>query len=91
MVYNKCDALSEIPPDEQNSIYISAKKDIGIDRLLAEVERMLKPRMRRIVVKMGYQEGARFAELKRHAENMEIEYAEDGMIIHADLPEGVNI
>ncbi len=91
MVYNKCDALKEIPEDEQNSIYISAKKDIGIDRLLAEVENMLKPKMRRIVVKMGYQEGARFAELKRYAENMEIEYAEDGMIIHAELPEGVNI
>ena len=91
MVYNKCDALKEIPEDELNSIYISAKKDIGIDRLLAEVENMLKPKMRRIVVKMGYQEGARFAELKRYAENMEIEYAEDGMIIHAELPEGVNI
>lgn len=89
-VYNKCDRISELP-QERDSVCISAKQGIGIDTLLETVAQKLKPQMRKIVLKLGYQEGARFAELKRHAESMEIEYAEDGMVIHAELPEGIEI
>ena len=91
MVYNKCDRVSEPPVGEKNSVCISAKKGIGIEELLDTVTQMLKPKMRKIVLKLGYHEGARFAELKRHAENMEIEYVEDGMVIHAELPEDIQI
>ena len=54
--------------------------------LLKRVSELLKPKMRSIVVKLGYNEGARFAELKRVSEDMSVEYTESGMIIRASVP-----
>ncbi len=89
-VMNKCD-VEGVEKPEDGDIYISARTGEGLEKLLEVIEKKLKPAYRRIVIKLGYNEGARFSEIKKHAESMEIEYADDGMIIKAMLPEGVKI
>lgn len=67
-VYNKCDLLKEKPHNEKNTAYISAKSGAGLEELLNAVDEALKPRLKNIVVKLSYSEGARLAAIQAVAE-----------------------
>ncbi len=84
-VYNKCDKTGCFA-QLSGAVCISARTGEGTEMLLKRVSELLKPKMRSIVVKLGYNEGARFAELKRVSEDMSVEYTESGMIIRASVP-----
>lgn len=90
-VYNKCDLLTDTPSNSANTVYISAKKNIGLSDLLSLIDEALKPKLRSVVVKLGYHEGSRLANIQKHASEIDIEYLDDAMIVKAMVPVNVNI
>lgn len=84
-VYNKSD-ITGVFNEDASGIGVSAKTGQGINKLLERVSEMLKPKTKKIVIKLGYAEGARFSKLKSVAEKMDVEYVDDGMIIKAEVP-----
>ncbi len=90
-VYNKCDLLSEVPKNSRSTVYISAKSGAGIDELLAITDEALKPKLKSIVVKLGYHEGARLAGIQKIAEDINIECLDDAMIVKAMVPQDAKI
>ena len=84
-MYNKSD-ITGVFNEDASGIGVSAKTGQGINKLLERVSEMLKPKTKKIVIKLGYAEGARFSKLKSVAEKMDVEYVDDGMIIKAEVP-----
>lgn len=85
-VYNKCDLLKEKPHNEKSTAYISAKSGAGLEELLYAVDEALKPRLKNIVVKLSYSEGARLAAIQAVAEKTDINCKDDCMIVTASVP-----
>ena len=86
-VYNKADLVQDVPENTRSAFCISAKTGQGIPELLAAVEARLQPKMAEVSLKLGYQEGAKLAQLQKYAEKIQVEYEEDGMSVWATLPE----
>ena len=89
-VYNKSDVTGKFY-DDAAGISISAKTGEGIERLLERIALMLKPKTKNMVIKLQYSDGARFSKIKSVADDVQIEYVEDGMIIKAEVPVDFNI
>ena len=87
-VYNKADLCMEeslLPIVRGNRIYLSAKKGIGIERLLEMMEDALKDRFREGEFLFPYSMGAAVSYLNETAVVYSSEYIEDGVKIHAKL------
>ena len=87
-VYNKADLLAELPQQiAPNSYYVSAKTQQGLDQLLEAIDVALRPKLIEVSLKLGYQEGAKLAQLQKYAEQIDIDYQDTCMHIRALLPE----
>ena len=87
-VYNKADLLAELPQQiAPNSYYVSAKTQQGLDQLLEAIDVALRPKLIEVSLKLGYQEGAKLAQLQKYAEQIDIDYQDTCMNIRALLPE----
>ena len=86
-VYNKADLVQDVPENTRSAFCISAKTGQGIPELLAAIEARLQPKMAEVSLKLGYQEGAKLAQLQKCAEEIRVEYEEQGISVWAKLPE----
>ena len=76
-VYNKCDlAFSGALPREKDSVYISAKTDEGIKRLLQAVDEKLDKGTRRVTIHLPYDKAGLLDGLYREAKVENVEYGE---------------
>lgn len=86
-VYNKIDLLGEAAPqNSKDTAFISAKTGEGMQELLEMIESKLLEGMKKINIKLGYDEGAKLAKIKKYAKDIKIEYLENEMVIEAKLP-----
>lgn len=89
-VYNKSDLCMHeegLPKILGNSIYMSAKKKIGIEELLGLMEKTLESYFVECELKIPYNEGGILSYLNDNAVVYETEYKEDGIYIKAKLRE----
>lgn len=86
-VFNKMDKLEETPKNSERAIYISARQKKGLQALLEGVEEALKPKRVRLTLELGYDQGAQLAMLRKHGENLQMEYAPESMRITGEFPE----
>ncbi|MDY0317638.1 MAG: GTPase HflX [Candidatus Izemoplasmatales bacterium] len=86
-VYNKIDLLTDIPvTTTQDSIFVSAKNDENIPRLLEEINRILY-KIIEVSLIVPYDNGNVFSDLKENSKIMEAMYFEDGIHIKAIVNE----
>jgi len=76
-VYNKADAIDFDPVLDTGRFYISAKTGRGIDELLNEIERLLKPALVKAALSIPYTRGDVLNFLQNICENPTIEYLDD--------------
>ena len=87
-VFNKADRLAEPPAQvAPNSCYVSAKTGQGLAELLAAIEAALQEKTVEVSLKLGYQEGAKLAQIQKYAEKLDIDYQDAYMQVRATLPE----
>lgn len=87
-VFNKADRLAEPPAQvAPNSYYVSAKTGQGLAELLAAIEAALQEKTVEVSLKLGYQEGAKLAQIQKYAEKLDIDYQDAYMQVRATLPE----
>ena len=86
-VYNKVDLLQEVPENTRSSFCVSAKTGQGIAELLEAIEMRLQPKMMKVSLSLGYQEGGKLAQIQKYAEQIQVEYLEEEMRVQAVLPE----
>ncbi len=83
-VFNKCDKLSEEPvgkPDYEKNVFISAKKRININELLAAIADTAPGKKRKIRVCIPYSEGSLVNELHSGQKVLSEEYAAEGTVM----------
>ena len=86
-VYNKVDLLQQVPENTRSSFCVSAKTGQGIAELLEAIEMRLQPKMMKVSLSLGYQEGGKLAQIQKYAEQIQVEYLEEEMRVQAVLPE----
>ena len=86
-VFNKIDRLGEIPVikdlQADATVYVSAAKEQGFDRLLALIEEKLREQRVYIETMISYKDTAVLADIRRYGELLEEDYQEDGILIRA--------
>jgi GTP-binding protein HflX len=94
MVWNKTDLVQDravlkerAAQSGEPSVFVSAHTGEGLDALKTEMERLLETRSRRREIKLGYNSYDRLAYLHEQADVVNIEYAEDGIRVSADMPD----
>lgn len=91
-VMNKADrvyplgTLPKVLMDTETRIYLSAKEDVGVDRLLELVKERIYETNKLCKLKIPYTEGALLGEINAKARIVSREYLEDGIYIEADCP-----
>lgn len=77
--YNKADLTDkEIPADEGDLIYISAKKDIGLDLLLEKIYEKIFRNYEKAVFLIPYNKGDIVSHFSENATVLDIKYEENG-------------
>ena len=87
-VFNKCDALVEIPPSamwKDNTVYISARTGMGIDRMLARLVDMIQDGKKRVELLFPYSEQGRVSAVYSYGNVEDIVYGDDGVRVAAVL------
>jgi len=82
-VFNKMDAASDILPRAQDSVRVSAKSGLGMEKLKAAVYTALSAGKRRVTMLIPYGESGRMDELYRDASVESVDYKEDGIVVCA--------
>ncbi len=78
-VYNKSDLTEkEIPEDDGDSIYISAKKDIGLDLLLEKIYEKIFQNYEKAVFLIPYNKGEIVSHFSENASVLDIKHEENG-------------
>ncbi len=85
-VYNKID-LIDLDKLDNNKILISAKRDIGIDRLIESICEKLFEDYIRFKLKIPYSEGKMISNIMENATILDSEYIEDGVIFNIEFSE----
>lgn len=76
-VFNKCDrSIMEIRPHGENIVCISAKTGEGLDELTAAIAKRLDDGVRRVRLRIPYDQGGRLDLLYQQAKVEKVEYAE---------------
>ncbi len=84
-VYNKADLTEkEIPADDGNSIYISAKNDIGLDLLLEKIYDKIFQDYEKAVFLIPYNKGELVSYFNENASVLDIKHEENGTKITAE-------
>lgn len=87
IVMNKCEnlqTLDDLPPD---CICISAKHNIGIAKLKAEILRFYSDRYRDVSLLVPYIKMGDYSRLKQFCDELSSEYREDGLHVRARIAE----
>lgn len=84
-VFNKSD-LSDTPSALTGSVAISAKTGMGIDALLAAIEKKLPIPVQRVVLKIPYAESTLYYRLKKEYPVLKEEFVDDAQIVEFNLP-----
>ena len=85
-VYNKID-LIDLDKLDNNKILISAKRDIGIDRLIESICEKVFEDYIRFKLKIPYTEGKMISNIMENATILDSEYIEDGVIFNIEFSE----
>ena len=85
-VYNKID-LIDLDKLDNNKILISAKRDIGIDRLIESICEKVFEDYIRFKLKIPYSEGKMISNIMENATILDSEYIEDGVILNIECGE----
>lgn len=85
-VYNKID-LIDLDKLDNNKILISAKRDIGIDRLIESICEKVFEDYIRFKLKIPYSEGKTISNIMENATILDSEYIEDGVIFNIEFSE----
>ena len=88
VAFNKIDLLAEgeaVPLIPEKSFSISAKKEIGIDELLEAVSGVIYSNLRRIALKIPYDQGQLSSYFMEKCSVHKMEYQEDGIYFEVDL------
>ena len=85
-VYNKID-LIDLDKLDNNKILISAKRDIGIDRLIESICEKVFENYIRLKLKIPYSEGKMISNIMENATILDSEYIEDGVIFNIECSE----
>lgn len=84
-VYNKADLTEkEIPADDGDSIYISAKNDIGLDLLLEKIYDKIFQDYEKAVFLIPYNKGEIVSHFNENASVLDIKHEENGTKITAE-------
>ncbi|WP_435308621.1 GTPase HflX [Sebaldella termitidis] len=84
-VYNKADLTEkEIPADDGDSIYISAKNDIGLDLLLEKIYDKIFQDYEKAVFLIPYNKGEIVSHFSENASVLDIKHEENGTKITAE-------
>lgn len=86
-VFNKIDRLEEIPVIKDlradATVYISAAKEQGLNRLLSLIEEKLRENRIYVETLVSYKDTAVLADVRRYGELVKEKYREDGIYIKA--------
>lgn len=82
-VYNKID-LIDLDKLDNNKILISAKRDIGIDRLIESICEKVFEDYIRFKLKIPYSEGKMISNIMENATILDSKYIEDGIIFNIE-------
>ena len=85
-VYNKID-LIDLDKLDNNKILISAKRNIGIDRLIESICEKVFEDYIRFKLKIPYSEGKTISNIMENATILDSEYIEDGVIFNIEFSE----
>ena len=85
-VYNKID-LIDLDKLDNNKILISAKREIGIDRLIESICEKVFEDYIRFKLKIPYSEGKMISNIMENATILDSEYIEDGVIFNIEFSE----
>ena len=85
-VYNKID-LIDLDKLDDNEILISAKRGIGIDRLIESICKKVFEDYIRFKLKIPYSEGKMISNIMENATILDSEYIEDGVIFNIEFSE----
>jgi len=94
VVINKADAAEPIELDglrraERGSVVVSARTGAGIDELLAEIERLLPRRDRKVSVTVPYDRGDLISRAHQEGEVLAVRHGQDGTELTARVPPGL--
>lgn len=84
-IYNKCDTLQD-NPFPSDAILISAKNNLGLDKLKSIIEDKLFDDFTSISFKTSFTEYNNVIKLKKYCENYAETFTEDNLIIKAVVP-----
>ena len=85
-VYNKTDLLRDIPiANREQSIYISAKNNYHIDRLLSLIDDELYQSIREVKMLIPFSDTEVYSELKTNANILSTEYVNEGTKIEVEV------
>lgn len=92
LIWNKIDAVDDKSQIEfllqykKPSIAISAKNNIGIDRMIYELQKMITSRRSLLKLKLPYNQYDLLASLHKHAKVIKCVYDDDGIFADAYVP-----
>jgi GTP-binding protein HflX len=84
-VYNKSDLLDKVPENKGDSVYISAKERIGIDKLLEMIDRFAYSDLSILDFYFSYANNNEYLFLKKNSKILKEEYDEKGIKIKAQV------
>lgn len=89
MAYNKIDKLELdiYPKNQENTVYISAKQGINMDKLTEMIQTALMENTHRVDLLLPYERGDIFSKLKNKYNVEEFEYVENGIELTVSLDE----
>ncbi|MGL5150760.1 MAG: HflX GTPase family protein [Clostridium sp.] len=80
-VFNKIDLAEDISGENEESILMSIKDNIGIDRLLIEVESVLRSRLEKIELSIPYKDTDILASIYEYGGDISEEYKDSGVYV----------
>lgn len=88
-VFNKCDLVEQggFAAEMSGAVHISAKKGIGIDKLLAAVEDNLPVRVKRVKLLLPFSVAGLAAQIRQEATLLSEEYTADGVLVEGIVDE----
>ncbi|MEA5003295.1 MAG: GTPase HflX [Christensenella sp.] len=90
VVMNKIDKMQgDIPPNDENTVYVSARTGEGMDELLARTALLLQPELYSFCGKIGYERGDLLALVNKHGKDITLEYEPQHIVLSAKLPRDV--
>lgn len=89
-VYNKIDLVEHRPTLSRDpALFVSAHTGEGFDRLVALIDEAISGKYRRVWLRLPYDKGGIYNQLKEQCDVFETQYKEDGIHVDVSLPEAL--